>query len=43
MKELKFMAKVRDSGTSTSKVITVPVEIPSEIGKVYQFSIVVED
>lgn len=43
MKELKFIAKVRDSGTSTSKIITVPVEIKTEIGKAYQFSIEVEE
>lgn len=43
MKELKFMAKVRDSGTSTSKIITVPVEIQTKIGTIYQFSILVED
>ena len=41
-KILKFVAKIRDSGTSTSKVITVPIEIETEIGKAYQFSIEVD-
>ena len=43
MKELKFIAKVRDSGTSTSKIITVPVEVPTKIGETYQFSIIIDD